>query len=219
MNNNKIPDIESINIYNNPTLSSPNSTFVVPFRQTRETLFDTETYKKFLDNAISRFRHSVRYRHYKSFLIDLGMDRCQFHGNITSEMATLEMHHNMLTIYDIAIIITEHILNTLGSITTFDLVQALKQEHSEHRVQLVMLSLTPHQLYHNCQDFFIHPNMCIGDWVGFLNKYNQGLTLDIAYKILYYLKESNEKSGSDDVGLLDLQDYIEDWARFNSYHI
>ena len=49
----------------------------------------------------------------------LGLDHCQFMSNIDAEMANVEMHHNVLTIYDIAIIITEHVINTVGYISTF----------------------------------------------------------------------------------------------------
>lgn len=213
---NNLPDINSIDSFNNPTLVSPNSAFTIQFAQTRETLFDVETYREFLQNAIKRFRQSITYKHYKSFLIGLGMDRCQFHGNITSEMATLEMHHNMITIFDIALIITEHVLNTTGYITTFDLVKLLKQEHTKHRVQLVMLSLTPHQLYHNTTDFFIHPDMCFGNWVEFLDRYNKGLTQDVAFKILFYIKRAIEKGESDDGGLLDIREKILNWNQYNN---
>ena len=146
----------------------------------------------------------------------IGADHCQFHGNITDEMATLEMHHSMITIYDIAIIITEHVLNTYGKITTFDLAQLLRQEHTNHRVQLVMLSLTPHQLYHNTEDFFIHPDMSITkDWWEFLEKYHTGITQDIAFKILFYLKRAIDEGGSNDKGLLELRSRVLDWSQSN----
>ena len=102
---NKFPDINVVNDFNNPILVSPNSYTVLPFYQTRETLFDTESYNAFLVNAIRRFRNSKTYKHYKGFLINLGLDRCQFHGNITNEMATIEMHHNIINIHDIIFII------------------------------------------------------------------------------------------------------------------
>ena len=127
-------------------------------------------------------------------------------------MATIEMHHNMLTIFDIAVIITEHMLNTYGYITTFDLVNLLKKEHKNNRIQLVMLSLTSHQLYHNSQDFFIHPDMCFGNWQSFLEEYHDGITQDIAYKILYYLNRSIDEGESNDNGLLDLREKIYDWS-------
>lgn len=217
MGNNGFPDISVHSAeLNNPTISSPNCPFELPFYQTRDTLMDIEVYKAFLDNAISRFRRGRTYKHYKSHLYGLGLDRCQFHGYITNEMATIEMHHNMLTIYDIAIIITEHWLNTVGYITTFDLVTLLKQEHTNNRIQLVMLSLTPHQLYHNNQDFFIHPDMCFGNWYEFLEMYRTGITQDIAFKILYYIKKAIEKGESDDAGLLDIRDRILDWTHLNN---
>lgn len=215
-NHNPIPDIHCEDEYFNPTLSSPNSSFELPFYQTRDTLLDVETYKHFLDSAISRFRKGRTYKHYKGHLMDLGMDRSQTHSNITSEMATLEMHHHGLTIFDIAIIITEHVLNTKGYISTFDLVKLLRQEHTNNRVQLVMLDLTSHQLHHNNQDFFLHPDMCFGDWYKFLDLYNTGITQDLAFKILFYLKRSIDEGGSNDNNLLELREKILDWSGYNA---
>ena len=209
---NNIPGIDTQGGFINPTLTSPNTPFELPFYQTRESLLDVQVYERFLNNAISRFRHSRTYKNHKGYLINLGLDRCQFHGNITNEMATIEMHHNMLTIFDIAVIITEHMLNTYGYITTFDLVNLLKKEHKNNRIQLVMLSLTSHQLYHNSQDFFIHPDMCFGNWQSFLEEYHDGITQDIAYKILYYLNRSIDEGESNDNGLLDLREKIYDWS-------
>ena len=212
MSNNMYDDIFYYDNGNNPTIVSPNSPFELPFYQTRESLLDIESYKNFLQNAISRFRQSRTYKNYKSYLINLGLDRCQVHGNITNEMATIEMHHNVLTVYDIAIIITEHVINTYGKISTFDLVQLLKEEHKANRVQLVMLSLTPHQLFHNNQDFVISNEMCFGNWIEFLEKYNRGLTRDIAYKILFYIQKNITNNGStDDAELLNLRDKILSW--------
>lgn len=219
MSYNQFPDIDIENEFINPTLTSPNSYLQLSFYLTKDSALDIETYKRFLDNAISRFRKSRTYKNYKGFLLGLGLDRCQFHGNITNEHATIEMHHNMLTIFDIAVIITEHILNTRGYISTFDLVQLLKQEHTNHRVQLVMLSLTPHQLYHNNPDFFIHPKMCFGNWVEFLNIYNTGLTQDIAFKLLFYLKKAEELGESDDKDLLNLRNTITNWSNLNNQYV
>lgn len=211
---NKIPDIECYMDNNNPTIASPNTPFVIQFYQTKESLANIEDYKAFLDNAIRRFRSSRTYKHYKSFLIgELGMDRCQVFGNITSEMADVEMHHNMITIFDIALIITEHVINTVGKISTFDLVELLAKEHTEHRVCLVMLSKTPHQLYHDDPQFFIPIEMCIGNNFEFLKKYKYGITTDIAYKILLYLKEEEKYEGKiNDNNLLKLREFILDWS-------
>ena len=204
----------------NPTIASPNSPFELPFKQTRDSLMDVESYKAFLDNAMSAFRHSKTYRNYKSFLIELGMDKCQVHGNITTEMVgaeNIEMHHNMLTLFDIAIILTEHTLNTIGSITTFDLIKMLKDEHKAHRIQLVMLTKTPHELYHDNSEFFIHPSMCIGKWWEFLYMYRDGITREIANKIIRYLDRAIIEGKTNDNGLLNLRNDIYNWSAMNGY--
>lgn len=220
-NYNKIPGIEIYNDSFNPTICSENCVFQLPFYQTADTLVNIEDYKSFLDNAISRFRRSRTYKHYKGYLIDLGLDRCQVHSNIRNtsdvQMATIEMHHNIITIFDIAIIISQHIINTKGYISTFDLVQLLKEEHKQNNIPLVMLSLTPHQLYHNNQDFFIPITMCFGNWQKFLEKYHTGISLDIAYKILFYIKRDIEENKNEyDNELLNIRDKIMNWSSYNS---
>ena len=196
----------------NPTLKSPHSPFEQPFYQTRETMMDMDVYSRFLKNAINRFRSSRTYKSYKGFLMSLGLDRSQVHSNITSEMANIEMHHNMLNIFDIAFIITEHTLQTVGYISTFDLVMLLKKEHKEHHICLVMLDETSHQLHHADKEFFIHPSMCFGDWLTFLNRYPYGITREIGYKIIKYLEKADQSSSTTDANYLKLRQQIADWS-------
>ena len=216
-----VPDIWQYNDVN-PTWHSPNSPFEISFAQTRETLMDIEIFKAFLDNAIARFRHSRTYKHYKAHLMEMGLNRCQFNGNIKSdidqEMATIEMHHNILTIFDVALIITEHMLNVQGAITTFDLVELLKMEHINHRVCTVMLSKTAHQLVHSDPNFVIPPSMCFGNWSEFLRLYHTGITRDICFKLLYYIKkvvDKKEESLENTTKLLRLRDDIVNWSEWN----
>lgn len=220
-----VPDIWQYNDMN-PTLQSPNSPFEISFAQTRESLLDVEVYKAFLDNAISRFRHSRTYKHYKAHLMEMGLNRCQVCGNIKSdidqEMATIEMHHNILTIFDVALIITEHMLNVQGNISTFDLVELLKMEHTNHRVCTVMLSKTAHQLVHSNPDFVVPPSMCFGDWPSFLNIYRTGITRDICFKLIYYIKkvvDKKEESEENVRKLLKLNDDIINWAEWNERNL
>lgn len=214
-NYNPVPGIESYQENANPVLSSPNSVYAISFYQTRDTLMDIDTYRVFLKNCESRFRHSITYTNYKGYLIDIGMNRCQVHGYITSDMegVSIEMHHAILTLFDICLLITEHMLNTIGYVTTFDVVQALKEEHKANNIALVMLSKTPHQMYHaESSQFFIHPSMCFGNWPKLLEKYKLGLTQDVAFKVLYYLKKAIEIDGTNDNGLLDLREKIKEWS-------
>lgn len=206
----------SFDIYNNPTIFSPNSPYVIQFYQTRESLMDVEVYKSFLDNSISRFRHSVAYKQYKGHLYEYGLDRSTFKSNITNEMVDLEMHHNMINIFDIATIITEHIINTVGFVCTFDVVQILKDEHRNNHIQVVMLDKTSHHINHHSDGkFFIHPDMTAGNWMLFLEKYNKGITLDIAFKILRYLKRAQYLGCSDEAELLAVRDQIINWSELN----
>ena len=129
MNNyNPVPGIETYQENANPVMASPNSSYTISFYQTRDTLMDIDTYRNFLKNCEARFRHSITYNNYKAHLIDIGLNRCQVHGYITSDMqgVSLEMHHAILTLFDICLLISEHKRNTIGYITTFGIVQALK---------------------------------------------------------------------------------------------
>lgn len=226
-NTTEIPDIYyDLDDKQNPTISSPNSEYSIMFKQTKESLLEIDTYKKFIQNAVSQFRHSRFYKQYKSYLIDLGLNRCQYFPNITTDVLGangIEMHHNFLTIYDIALMICEHVINTEGYITSFDLIHLLKQEHSENRIPIVMLSKTVHQMYHNNEEFVIPANQCFGFWMELLIKYNRGITINIANKIINFLQASIEsiKGIADNTvyanTLLSLRDNVYNWSIYNQY--
>lgn len=180
----------------NPTLQSPNSEFDLLFYQTRDTLLDVETYRNFIKNAIMRFRRSAYYKTYKSYLMSLGFDRCQVMGNITSDDVGdkgIELHHNIINLFDIALMICEHTINTVGIISSFDLIQMLIMEHFENNIPIVFLSQTAHQLYTDDPNAYIPPEMTFGKWWDLIYKYRYGITLDIAYKIVNYIKKYNDR--------------------------
>lgn len=226
-NTTEIPDIYyDLDDTQNPIISSPNSEYSIMFKQTKDSLLEIDTYKHFIQNAVSQFRHSRFYKQYKSYLIDLGLNRCQYFPNITTDVLGangIEMHHNFLTIYDIALMICEHVINTEGYITSFDLIHLLKQEHSENRIPIVMLSKTVHQMYHNNEEFVIPANQCFGFWMELLVKYNRGITLNIANKVINFLQASLEsiKGIADNTiyanTLLSLRDNVYNWSVYNQY--
>lgn len=209
---NPIPDIESTIYNSNPTLFSKNSLYSLPLFQTKETLQDIELYRSFLKSVERMFRGSVRYTRYKNSLYEFGINKSQIHGYVTADMAPLEMHHAILNLYDLSIIITEHILNTNGFVTTFDVVRVLKEEHSKNNISMVMMDETSHQLYHSEPGFYLHPKMCFGDWKKFITKYKDGITQEIAFKLIQYLNKSLKVDDTDDCGLLELRDNIKDWS-------
>ena len=171
LNQNDFPDIISYLNNGNPTLRSPNSVYEISLMQTKETLADIDSYARFINNAISQFRHSRFYKEYKANLMSLGLDHCAYLHNINSEMADLEMNHVILTIFDIALLISEHYLNTYGYVSTFHIVGGLREEHKQNRVPIIMMSKTVHQLYHNDELFYVHPNQIFGKWTELIKNY------------------------------------------------
>ena len=217
-----MPNFPNLNICQhpiNPVVKSPFVAYEISFLQTKYSLMDIDNYSSFIKNAISRFRRSRTYKNYKSFLMNLGLDHCQLHAGISADMATIEMHHNMLTIFDIAVIITEYYINTYGCINSFQLIRELKKVHKEHKVCLVMLSLTAHQLYHHANGLFIHPDMCFGDWHTFLSEDKAGITIEIAKTLSRYLESSAQFGGTKTNNLLKLRDEIQDWSVMNEYGV
>ena len=124
----------------------------------------------------------------------------------------------MLNIYDIATIITEHILNTVGFITEFDLAELLKYEHIHNRIPIVMLCKTCHQLYHN-KYLYVHPDMCFGKWWELIENYSTGLNRDIMFKLMMYLKRASEEKlpiqKERNAKLLKLRTELVDWTKYN----
>ena len=227
-NDTKIADSKDINIYlaqeyiNTqdpiPAIYFPRCEYPLTFYQTRDTLADMDRYKTFIDNCTHRFRKSRTYKSYKSYLMSMGLDRCQVIGNIQDGMANIEMHHNFLTIYDITILISQHILNTVGRCTTFDIVALLMQEHRNNNIPIVMLSETVHQLYHDNQDFYIPISMTFGKWWDLLIKYRYGITLDIAYKVVKYIQNCQRNNELNTVEFFKLSDDIKNWGEYNEYN-
>lgn len=212
-----IPGIVGYMDNDNPTISSPYSPFVIQFYQTPESLNNIEDYRTFLKNVESAFRTSREYKAIKARLIESGMTNCQVHGNLNSEMVDIEMHHNMLTLFDLSMIITEHLVRTVEKVSTFDVVRLLIEAHNNNEVLLIMLSKTPHQVYHNNPEFFLPFEMCIGEPWKFLEKYKYGITQDIAYKILRYLRQEEKNNGKiNDNGLLNIRNSILSWSGLDS---
>lgn len=209
---NDFPDIFSYMDNGNPTLRSPSSEYELGMLQTKESLTDIDSYSRFIHNAISQFRHTRVYKNYKAYLMSLGLDHCQYLHNVNSDMAEIEMNHCILTIFDVALMICEHYINTYGYCSTFHIVSALREEHTNNRIPLIMMSKTVHQLYHADEMFFVHPKQIFGKWVELLSKYRNGITPEICSKVLYYIRTALNENTSDDDGLLQVANDIQNWS-------
>jgi hypothetical protein len=207
-----LPDISSYMDNGNPTLRSPTSTYELSLMQTKDSLNDIDFYSNFIHNAVMQFRKLRVYKNYKAYLMSLGLDHCQYLHNINSDMATLEMNHVVLTIFDVALMISEHIVNTTGHVSTCQIVAELRRVHTNNLVPLIIMSKTVHQLYHNEENFFVHPNQVFGRWVELLNTYKNGITPEICVKLLYYIRNAKNNSSSLDNNLLQVAETIKNWS-------
>ena len=212
LNGNDFPDIMSYLNNGNPTLRSPSSVYEISLNQTKESLTDIDSYARFINNAIMQFRHSIFYKAYNASLMSLGLDLCAYLHNINSDMAEIEMNHVILTIFDIALMISEHYINTYGQVSTFHIVGALREEHKRNRVPIVMMSKTVHQLYHADDLFYVHPNQIFGKWTELISTYRNGITPEICSKLLYYIRQAMKETGSTDNELLTLANEIKNWS-------
>lgn len=218
-----MPDIEvEFDDSYNPMIMSPNCPYGLQFYQTPESMADVETYKKFLTNVKKRFRGSKFYKQYKDYIMnEIGLNMDQTMPNIDESCATLEMHHNFLTLFDICLLITEHTLKTTGYVSTFDIVQLLKEEHRNNHVPIVILSKTSHQIIENDDEVVLPAQMCFGDWAALLSKYNKGITRNLYRKIMHFIQVSIEADNSVETkliyNLLEFRDELEDWSRYNDY--
>jgi hypothetical protein len=201
-----------------PTIYIKGADYPLQFYQTRETLSDMDRYKSFIDNCVRRFRRSRTYKAYKAYLMSMGLDRCQINGNIQDGMADIEMHHNFLTIFDITTLISQHVLNTVGRCTTFDIICLLAEEHKANHIPIVMLSETAHQLYHNDPEFYIGQDQCFGDWVSLLAKYRYGITIHIAQQVIKYIQNSQKHNELNTLQYYQLQDHMMSWGSWNEYN-
>lgn len=202
---------------NNPYLSSPNATVDLYFYQTKDTLLDPEVYRAFIKNIEARFRRSKEYKTYKAYLMSIGFDHCQIMGNVESgDKVDIELHHNILNLFDICILICEHVLNTVGFVSSFDVIQLLINEHFANRIPCTFLSTTMHQVYTNSgPEGYIPPNMTWGKWWELLAKYKYGITYDIATKINNYI---DRYKGQFPVSInVPQQEQILNFAYYNEY--
>jgi hypothetical protein len=201
-----------------PTLWFNCAEYPLPFYQTRESLADIDRYKAFINNCTHRFRSSRSYKNYKAYLMSLGMNKSQLVGNIEDGMSNIEMHHNFLTIFDITILISQHILNTVGKCTTFDIISLLIQEHRSNNIPIVMLDETSHQMFHDNPDFYIPISMTFGQWWNLLMKYRYGITIDIAYKVIKYIRNCQSNNELTDISFYKLEDTIKSWGDYNDFN-
>lgn len=204
-----------ISANSNPALYDPASDYCITFAATRSTLIDTDVYSRFIYSCENNFRRSAFYKNYKASLMCKGFNMDQNMPGITNEMADIELHHHFPTLKQAAIMITEHILNINGCVTTFDVVKKLEEAHRNNWFSVIFLSKTSHEAHHADPSDFISLKQCVGDGWKFIDEYIDGMTLDISFKMLLQLKLEEQYGESFSPNLVKAREQIQDWSLKN----
>lgn len=207
-----------ITLQNNPMITDPGSEYSITLASTRGTLIDTDIYSRFIYSCENNFRRLLFYKKYKNFLMSMGFDKDQNMPGITSEMADIQLHHNFPTLKQGTIMITEHLLNVKGCATTFEVVKLLEEAHRNNWFSVIFLSQTQHEAYESDPSNFISLKQCIGDGYKFVDHYIDGMTLDIAFKMLLQLKQEEQYGESFSPNLIKARDQIKDWSVKNQLY-
>jgi hypothetical protein len=148
--------------------------------------------------------------------MNMGFTRDQNMAGITAEMADIQLHHHFPTLKQAAIMITEHLLNTKGCATTFEVVQLLENAHRNNWFSVCFLSQTQHEVHHSDPSDFISLKQCVGNGWKFIDKYIDGMTLDISFKLLLQLKMEEQYGESFSPNLVKARNTIKDWSLKNN---
>lgn len=214
--NNALPNIDYKKPHQNPTIDAETSLFELPFYKDVEYFSNIDNFVGFIKAVERMVRTSKYYSRYIKYLKeDIGLRRCQVLSNIEEEDENdklIEMHHGpILTLFDYASIITDHLLAHDRKITTFSVADILLEEHFNNNIQVVMLSKTIHEQVHE-NNIFINLNQAFGDLNRFLKKYRDGLHSDQIQKINQYI-ETSKKYESFDNGVLQLSGFVKNWKK------
>lgn len=128
-------------------------------------------------------RSSLEYKAYIKYLKDyIDMTRCSFFNGVsnkdTNRKISIEIHHEPFTLFDITQIILEKQLDETGEVNYFSIAEEVMKVHYQCKVGLIPLSATVHDLVHT-GDIFIPLQCPRGDFIGFLEEYDQYICKDI----------------------------------------
>lgn len=191
-----------------PVLDSDNSYYQIPMYKDEPYLSSIETYTQFIRGVEHQVRTNDRYKKYINYLKkEVKLDHCQVMKNIDDKDCDIEMHHGpIFTLYDICSIVLEYYRIKKWKISTFRIADSVLDEHQKHRVQVVMLSTTMHQLVHE-KEIFINFKQAYGDLQSFLEKYYVALLPEHKEKLNRYIDRCTLQE-STDYDVLELNKYL-----------
>lgn len=186
-------------IDDNCLISTEDNTSIIPFYTEEKYILDNVNFTKFVKNVEMQIRTSLEYKSYIRYLKEeLHLNRCMVYGHITDEVAPIEMHHHILTLYDIVEIIIGWCFKNKMIFSSSKIFSIVMEEHRLNNILVIMLSQMVHVAVHNKNKDdgvrFLDYRMGHGNICEFLNKYYTGLSFTHLSKIRKYMEDFNKNS-------------------------
>lgn len=165
--------------------------------------YDENVIKRFAKSVEKLIRTSREYNEYIELLrtncAELNHDNILH--NITNGDVDLEFHHYPFTLYDIVIIVmNKHVVDG-EKFTSFSLAKEIMKLHYEHKIGIVPLTKTMHELAHDGK-LFLSTKQIFGDYKKFMRDYAAGITVEQNADIAEIEQLSLANTPSDIGGLL-----------------
>ena len=176
---------EYINKVENTYINGSSSVMELPelsyFDGEQYDIYDQKDYGKFIQDIERAVRISYEYRSLINYLRNTeGMNCCsilQNVSNIDSTKVKIEIHHGVLSLFDIVSTVVKKRLHNRESIDIFDCCKEVLWLHYMGYVGLIPLSDTVHELLHSGY-IFIPTNLYRGNWRKFVEDYYDYISPD-----------------------------------------
>lgn len=204
MDSNNIGNIETKEENNNQVIKGSNSYYKQAYRVER--FYEAKEFDKYVKSIEKLVRQSEEYEKYIGFLRNvIGLHTCTFLGNVTDEMADIEFHHYPFTLYDIVVTVLDNELMNGKSITSFEIASKVIELHFNHKVGLVPLTKTAHELVH-AGKIFINLNQVYGYYTKFIEEYAKAINpaLIEGYNSLVEMSFENSVYSENDIFMVDM---------------
>jgi hypothetical protein len=196
----------------NPKIKSLVDDTTLKFYLSKKDLSDYEAFVDFINGVMAMVRKDPRYTNYKHALYELGLNRCQIHADITSDMVDIELHHGPLfSLFDVCTIVTDDLFSQEKNVNTFMVADIVLTEHEKHNVQSVMLCETCHEAAENGSIFLAFEHG-FGHIDKFIKKYKDGVSNEHLNLLKEYVKLSKEY-GTVDNGVYEILDKVKKYIK------
>ena len=142
-------------------------------------LNDDREMRKYIQTVERTVRQSFEYTSMIAYLREnLNMNSCSFFENVSNSeysKVRIEIHHDPLSLFDIASIVTRKRLFFNENMDEEMTAMEIMLQHYETHIGLIPLSETVHQLVHN-RYLFIPTDKLFGHYKTFVNMYSDFIT-------------------------------------------